>query len=301
MNRLLIIFIAITLLSSCKKDEETDFPPIVALKNTDGFTLDSQEIPVGGKIKFGIVATTGSAPITNLRITRIVNGQRVKEIDHGLFIKDRSLDTIHNFVKSSAAEELWEVFVMNANRDSSIVTRTVLLGEGSAYGAINHYPSLKIGMQNNLQYPNYVDLHTGLLYKSGNATGHESEIDIVAFVYQTSGIMSPTLCCPGYTGTSSATLHYSEISNWSIRNSISYDYFSSDNNLVDPVKFENAQNDSLLVASYKPGNISGLCKYCFTNKIIPFKTAEGKYGLVRVKHADTVTDGYMELEIKIQQ
>lgn len=301
MYRLLIVCLAVTLLTSCKKDEETDFPPIIALKNTDSFTLDNQEIPVGGKIKFGIVATTGSAPITNLRITRIVNGQRIKEVDHGLFIKERSLDTVHSFVKSSATEEVWEVFVMNANRDSAIVTRTVLLGEGAAYGTIKHYPSLKIGMQSNLQFPNFVDLHSGTLYSGGNFSGHEAEIDIVAFVYQTSGVMSPTLCCPGYTGTSSAALHYPEISNWSVRNSVSYDYYSSDNNLIDPVKFENAQNDSLLVASFKPGNISGLCKYCFTGKIIPFKTADGKYGLVRVKYADTVTDGYMELDIKIQQ
>ncbi|KAB2872065.1 MAG: hypothetical protein F9K37_01455 [Bacteroidales bacterium] len=301
MYRLLIVCIAVTLLTNCKKEEEAVFPPIVALKSTDDFTSNNDEIPVGGKIKFGIVATTGSAPITNLRITRIVNGQRIKEIDHGLFIKNRSLDTVHSFVKSSAEMELWEFFVMNANRDSAIITRTVLLGEGSAYGAISHYPSLKIGMQNNSQYPNFVDLHTGTLYSSGNISGHEAEIDIVAFVYQTSGIMSPTLCCPGYTGTSSAALHYPEISSWSVRNPISYDYYSSDNNLVDLQKFESAQNDSLLVASFKPGNISGLCKYCFTDKIIPFKTADGKYGLVRVKHADTVTDGYMELEIKIQQ
>jgi hypothetical protein len=47
--------------------------------------------------------------------------------------------------------------------------------------------------------------------------------------------------------------------------------------------------------------VSGNCKYCYTGKIIPFKTQEGKYGLIKVLHADEVSTGYMELEIKVQE
>lgn len=298
---ILAIGLSILLLTNCKKEEDSNYSPIIALKNADGYTLNEAEIPIGGKIKFGITATTGSAPLTNLRITRIVNGLRIKELDKGFFIEDQGLNDDNSFVKSSAEVEVWEFFVMNANRDSAIVTRTVLLGEGSAYGAINHYPSLKIGMQNNTQFPNYVNLQSGALYSKTSVAGFEAGIDLVGFVYMTSGVMSPTLCCPSYTGSSSVTTHYPEIINWSVRNATSYDYYTSDNNLINPVDFDKAQNDSLLVASFKPDNVSGLCKYCYTNKIIPFKTADGKYGIVRVKHADIVPEGYMELEIKIQQ
>jgi hypothetical protein len=294
--------LSIVLFTGCKKDDETEVAPLVALKNGDDYTLNNSKIPVGGRITFGIAATTGSAPLTYIRISRIVNGVKIKEIDRGVYINgDGGFSDDFTFYKSSAELELWEFFVMNANRDSAITTRTILLGEGSAYSDINHYSSLIIGMQNNTEYPNYVDLHTGTLFRKDNVTGHEGEIDLVGFVYETSGVMSPTLCCPAYTGSSSVTTHYPEIASWSVRNATSYDYYSSDNDLVDQVEFDNAQNDSLLVASFKPGNVSGLCKYCYTDRIVPFRTTDGKYGLVRVKYSDTVKDGYMELEIKIQQ
>lgn len=294
--------LSICLFTSCKKDDDKELVPLIALKNGDNYVQNDSKIPVGGKITFGIAATTGSAPLTNLRISRIVNGEKIKEIDLGIYINgDGGFSEDFTFYKSSAEVELWEFFVMNANRDSAIISRTILLGEGSAYGDINHYPSLKIGMQNNTEFPNYVDLHSGALYSNNNFTGQEDEIDLVGFVYETSGVMSPTLCCPAYTGSSSVTTHYPEIANWAVRNATSYDYYSSDNDLVNSVEFDNALNDSLLVVSFKPGNVSGLCKYCNTGRIIPFRTADGKYGLVRVKYADTVNDGYMELEIKIQQ
>lgn len=297
----LILCCAIVLLTGCKKDDDKEYPPLIALENTDGLTLNEAKIPIGGKLQFGVVATSSSAPLTNVRVTRIVDGKRVVMDDTGIYIDKQGLDTCYSFTKSSAEVEFWEFFVMNANRDSAIAYRTVYLGEGSAYGAINHYASLKIGMQDNTALPNFVDLDNGVLYTKTSVAGFEGDIDLVGFVYQTSGIMSPTLCCPAYSGTSSVIAHYPEIANWSVRNATSYDYYSSDNNLVDPVKFDAAGNDSLLVASFLPGNVSGLCKYCYTDKIIPFKTAKGKYGLVRVKHAGTVKDGYMELEIKIQQ
>lgn len=296
------LFLSVILFTSCKKDDEKEVTPLVALRNGDSYTLNNSEIPVGGKITFGIAATTGSAPLTNIRISRIVNGERITEIDHGIYVSgDGGFIEDFTFYKSSADVELWEFFVMNANRDSAIITRTILLGDGSAYSDINHYTSLIIGMQKNTQYPNYVDLHTGTLYSKVNVTGHEGEIDLVGFVYETSGVISPTLCCPAYTGSSSVTTYYPEIASWTVRNATSYDYYSSDHNTVKPTEFDNALNDSLLIASFKPGKVSGLCKYCYTGRIIPFRSVDGRYGLIRVIYADTVTTGYMELEIKIQQ
>lgn len=299
-NFIFILAIALFYIAGCKKDDETAIKPKIILKNGD-YTQNEQLVPVGGKLKFGITATNGGAIITNLKIQRIANGKTITELDKGIYIKDGGLDYDFNAVKSTAVQEIWRFFVMNSNRDSIATTLTVNLGAGSAYGEINHYPLIKIGMQNNSDLPNYVDLHQGNLFTKTNITGHEGDIDLVGFVYTTSGTLSPTLCCPGYTGSSSVTGHYPEISSWSIQNLTVYDYFSSDNNLISTIKFDNAQNDSLLVSSFNPQSVSGLCKYCYTGKVIPFKTQDGKYGLVRVLHADLTQTGYMELDIKIQK
>ncbi len=301
MKRAIIIAAILILFANCKKEEETILPPTIVLIGGDGVTENDAIVPVGGRLRFSIAASSKNAPITNFRVQRVVNGRAITELDKGIYVADGGFSYTYNAVKSGVEVELWRFMVMNANRDSATITRTVLLGEGSAYGAINHYPSLFVGMQNNSLYPQFVDLHSGNLFTPTSVAGNEATIDLVGFVYQTSGVMSPTLCCPAYTGSSSVTTHYPIISNWAIRNATQYDYYASDNNTVDPAKFNLAANDSLLVESFSPQSVSGLCKYAYTDKIIPFKTDDGKYGLVRVKHSDITTDGYMELEVKIQQ
>ncbi|NVO10547.1 MAG: hypothetical protein HXX16_11340 [Bacteroidales bacterium] len=298
----LIFILALLLLYStgCKKDDEPTSKPIITLKSGGDYTQNGQSIAVGGKLKFGIMATNPRAIITDLKIQRIADGKLITEKDQGVYLKD-SLNVDFNSTKSSATQEIWRFFVMNSNRDSSTTTLTINLGSGVDYGAIYHYPSLKIGMQSNTDLPNYLDLHTGLLYSKTNVSGHEGDIDLVGFVYTTSGVLSPTLCCPGYTGSSSVTGRYPEIASWSVTRLTSYDYHASDNNLVSASDFEHAQNDSLLVTSFKPESVSGLDKFCTTGKIVPFKTEDGKYGLVRVLHADLTETGYMELEVKIQK
>lgn len=287
-------------LAACQETDTEKIKPILLLK-TGNFTTDGTTIPVGGRIKFGITATEGSAPLTNLRITRSSDGIKVVEHDEGMFITSGGLDKEFSSVKTPAETEVWEIMVMNANRDSAKKEITVFLGEGSAYGPINHYPSVKIGMQHNTEFPQFLDLHNGQVFTAITVQGAEETIDLVGFVYLTSGTMSPTLCCPAYSGSSSVTGHYPQIEQWAVRNSTLYDYYTSDNDLIDSTQFNAAQNDSLLVSAYLPGSTSGLCKYCYTGRIIPFKTHDGKYGLVRVLHADIVSTGFMELEIKVQE
>lgn len=282
---------------SCDKNDHDSTPPTITF-NAGEFTTDGQVVPVGGGLSFSITANGGGAPLTNLLVKRIADGVTITELDFGMYVNDKDFNRIVNAVKSPAEVEVWRFMVMNANKDSAIVTRTVLLGEGSAYGPIKHFPSIKIGMQNNGEYPHFLDLHTGELYTSTTVVGNEAKIDLLGFVYLTGGIMSPTLSCPQY---SSVPGHYPTVSGWTTRNSTLYDYNSVDNDLVNPQEFESAANDSLLVASYRPQNVSGLCKYCFTNKIVPFKTHDGKFGLIRILYADVVPEGYMELEVKVQE
>lgn len=302
VKKLLFItaFPMLLLFVSCKQENIDRTAPILVLKTGD-FTQNGTSVPVGGKLKFGITATEGSAPLTNIRIKRSSDGIEKTELDQGVFIQTGGLDFTFNAVKSGAASELWHFFVMNANRDSATTTITVYLGEGSAYGPINHYPSVKIGMQHNQEFPQYLDLHSGSAYFKAATAGNEAAIDLVAFVYTTSGILSPTLSCPAYSGSSSVTGHYPDIASWPVRNSTLYDYFTSDNQLISAQQFDAAENDSLLVSVYRSNSVSGLCKFAFTGRIIPFKTSDGKFGLIKVKHSDTFSNGFMELEIKIQQ
>lgn len=300
MYRILIVILFVMLLSGCQEIKKTADPPLLVLKTGD-YTSNEDAIPIGGKISFGITATEGSAPLTNLRISRLADEQLIVELDKGMFIESGGLDFTFNAVKSGAQTEVWQFMVMNANRDSAVKFLTVNLGEGSAYGPILHFPSIKLGMQHNTIYPQFLDLHTGIAYSQESVNGNEDLIDLVGFAYMTGGIMSPTLCCPAYSGSSSVTGHYPQIENWLNRNLTLYDYYTSDNELIQPGSFDGALNDSLLVTAYHAGNVSGLCKYAFSGRVVPFKTMDGKYGLIKIFYADVVSDGYMEFEVKIQQ
>lgn len=292
----ILIFLLHTI--SCTKDNLTASSPFVLLKSGNEFTQNGAYIPVGGQMKFGISAVGDGAAITNLTIKRITENGIITELDKGMFIKTGGLDTSVVFIKSSAKQEVWEFSIMNSNRDTASVTTIIYKGEGSAYGDINYFPSIIIGYQNNTNLPFFMDLNSGNTYDNSTITGNESLIDLVCYYYLSSGKSSPTLSCPAY---KTARSYYPEIATWAIQNSTLYDYYTTDNNIISINEFDNSQNDSLMVTAYTPNSVSGTCKYCSTGKIIPFRTALGKYGLIKVIHADKVNSGYMEIAVKIQK
>jgi hypothetical protein len=296
--RLFSFLLAISLLIGCNKEDSDVQFPFIKLNKGDLFTQDGDRIPVGGQIRFGVSAVGGGAAITNFRVTRITGSAKITELDKGIYIATGGIDTTLLYVKGDAEEETWNIFIMNENRDTASVFLTVLKGEGSAYGDIFHYPSIALGYPENGQSPHFLDLKSGTLYSHDNVTGHEQDIDLAAFYYITSGKPSPTLTCPAYP---SALTWYPEFENWPVKNSTLYDYKTSDNDLISTEQFDAAENDSLLVAGYQPQNVSGLCKFCYTGKVIPFKTAGGKYGLIKVIRADDADGGSMEIAVKVQQ
>lgn len=297
MKKTVFLILVVITFCYCKDSSEVITPPQIDFLAGE-YTLDGDIVPLGGKLSFGVKVISTDLPITNIRVQRIADGVTIVEADKGMYFTEGELDYELTAVKSAAELEEWVFMVMNSNRDSAKNSLTIHLGEGADWGSIKHFASLMIGMQNNTEFPHFLDLKTGNLYTNQTVAGNEASIDLLGFVYLTNGVMSPTLSCPQY---SSVPGHYPIVGDWSTRNSTLYDYNAVDNDLVDPLEFENAFNDSLLVVSYRPANTSGNCKFCFTGKIIPFKTQGGKYGLIRVIHADVIPEGYMELEVKIQE
>lgn len=284
--------------TGCTEEDTTDQFPFILFQHGDGLMSEGDEIPVGGQMRFGISAVGGGSAITNLRVKRYAGDQVVTELDRGMYIATGGLDTVLIFPKSNEEKEIWNFFIMNQNRDTASVSMTVFKGDGSAYGEIFHYPSIRLSYPSNSLFGNFLDLDSGMVYSQTDVAGHEPEIDLVSFFYYTSGSPSPTLTCPGYT---SAQTYYPVFSTWPVKNTTTYDYKTTDNDLVSQEQFNAAINDSLLVCGYKPQYVSGLCKFCYTGKVIPFKTTNGKYGMISVIRADEQEDGSMEIAVKIQK
>jgi hypothetical protein len=295
----LVTFIVMMLgvISSCTKDDNAS-KTFLLLKTGVAYTADGSEIPEGGTIKIGVLSSGGGSPLTYIRIDRIAENDTILQYDRGIYYENEGLDLDLIFSKSSAEEETWRITVMNADRVTAVQLLTIYKAEGTAYGLINYYPSITIGLQNNLTNDQYLDFDQGLAYNQNTVSGHEAEIDFLGYFYTTSGNPSPTFTCPGYSAT---VAYYPLLLNWTLKNSTLYDYYSVDNDLVALESFDAAINDSLLVSVYNSAKVSGNCKYCYTGKVVPFKTQAGKYGLIKVLHADESTGGSVEMAIKIQK
>ncbi len=294
---LAIVLLTVLVFTSCGR-EEPETTPLILLRSGSGFTDEGAVVAPGASLKFGLSVSGGGAAITNLVVRRISDGVTVIEADRGMYVSYGGIDTVLTFTRGFGEVEQWVFFVMNSARDTASVSCTVMKGTGSAWGGISYYPSIKIGLQDNAILPHFIDLHSGTAYEASGVAGHEAEIDMAAFWYLTSGSSSPTLTCPAY---SSALTYYPLFGSWSVRNQTMYDYYSSDNNLVTPAQFGLAVNDSLLVNSYRPQSVSGQSKFAFAGKVVPFRTADGKYGLISVIGADETPSGEMEIAVKIQK
>ena len=291
-------FLLVLSLTCCTSEiPEGGTNPFIIIKSSTGLMTDGGSVPPGGTLRFGISATGGGGVITNLVVKRVADGVVKTETDLGLFKEYGGLDTTLIYTRGYAAVEKWRFFIMNSFRDTASVVLTVYRGDGSAWGEIDYYPLITIGFQSNTVYPCYLDLHTGVSYDALSVPGNEGTVDLAAFWYITSGKSSPTLTCPAYP---SAQTYY-PFGSWQVKNQTLYDYYTSDNELVTPAMFDQAKNDSLLVNAYRSQSVSGLCKYAGTGKVIPFRTGDGKYGMIRVIRADEEESGSMEIAVKIQQ
>ncbi|MDX9728996.1 MAG: hypothetical protein RBT50_07010 [Bacteroidales bacterium] len=291
------VLLPLLMLAGCTP-EEPETTPLVLLKGGGTYTADGSAVAPGGTLRFGLSVSGGGGAITNLVVRRISDGVAVTEADRGMYISYGGLDTTLTYTRGYGLVEKWVFSVMNSHRDTASASLTVLRGAGSAWGEISYHPSIRIGLQENSSLPHFVDLHTGAAYDAAGVAGHEAEVDMAAFWYLTSGTSSPTLTCPAY---SSALTYYPLFGSWSVKNQTMYDYYTSDNDLVTPAQFELAANDSLLVNAYRPGSVSGQSKFAYTGKVVPFRTADGKYGLMRVIRADETPSGEMEIAVKIQK
>ena len=291
------VLLPLLVLAGCTP-EEPETTPLVLLKGGGTYTADGSAVAPGGTLRFGLSVSGGGGAITNLVVRRISDGVAVTEADRGMYISYGGLDTTLTYTRGYGQAEKWVFSVMNSHRDTASASLTVLRGAGSAWGEIYYHPSIRIGLQENSSLPHFVDLHSGTAWDAAGVAGHEAEVDMAAFWYLTSGTSSPTLTCPAY---SSALTYYPLFGSWSVKNQTMYDYYTSDNDLVTPAQFELAANDSLLVNAFRPGSVSGQSKFAYTGKVVPFRTADGKYGLLRVIRADETPSGEMEIAVKIQK
>ena len=297
---LIIATTSMILLESCNKEEEKT-PPVINFKQGANYTLDGEEVMVGNKLLFGIQAQGNGANITNFTIKKLlVDGTSVTVMDTGLNAETLDVDKI--YYQSIEEEVEWTFTVMDKNRLSSQISLTVYKDPDSQFGGIYYYPSITMGYQYNTEFGHFLDPFTGKVYFEDSATIMQNDMHFLVYYIVDDDLPSPVFSSPGEMDNFSteAKLFYPCIIDWQTRKYTKWD-ISVDDDPIPAEAFDQAFNDSLLIVSYDDVWGKKKFKWATNGRVIPFQTANGKFGLVKVINAEHAENGKIEFSIKIQQ
>jgi hypothetical protein len=296
-NIFLILVIVIPFMfSGCKKDKNP-VPPVISLKSGTPYTPDQSIIAIGHPILFGITGSSSDANITNLVVKKIMPDGTTKVVfDTGMNTPSFSINK--TFYQSVEDEAKWTFQVMDKNRQFATTNLTIFKDPNSTYGGIFEFPSITMGYQGSTEFGQFMNPSTGQVFFADSAALRQSEIQVVTYYFVDTD-PSPTFSSPGELG-GGITTYYPSVSAWTTQNYTKWD-ISVDTDPIDPVAYENCHNDSLLILSYD--DVWGKRKFKWSDPgdIIPFLTASGKKGLIKVITADYDAAGKITFSMKIQQ
>ena len=291
--------LAMIVIASCNKDEEKS-PPAISFKMGSKYTFDGEVVMVGSPLVFGIQATAKDANITNFTIKKILpDGSISVVMDTALNAPNIDVDKI--FYQSIEEQVNWIFTVMDKNRLSASISLTVYKDPNSEFGDIYYYPSITMGYQYNTEYGHFLNPFTGKVYFEDSATILQDEMHFLVYYIVDQDLPSPVFSSPGEMDNFSeeALLFYPYINNWQTRKFTHWD-ISVDDVPISTEAFDQAENDSLLIVSYHEVWGKKKFKWATNGRVIPFKTANGKFGMVKVINAELTESGKIEFAIKIQ-
>lgn len=292
---LLVLPALFLFLSACDKDRNP-VPPSLTLASGTDYTPSGAVITTGGKIRVGITAEGSDANITNLVVKKIMPDGSVKVVfDSGL--NSPAFSVNKTFYQGAEDEARWTVQVMDRNRQFATSAITIFRDPASQWGAILEFPSITMGYQNNTAAGQFLIPSAGKILQADSATLVAGLIDIITYYY-VDDEPSPTLSSAGETG-GGITEYYPSIAQWSVKNYTKWD-ISVDSDPIPVAAFDACHNDSLLLLSYDDVWGKRKFKWAEPGDVIPFLTASGKKGLVRILSADHDPAGTISFSLKIQ-
>jgi hypothetical protein len=290
------LFAALVLLVSCSKDENPG-PPSVSLLSGTGYTAPGSVIAVGRSLRFGISASADGANITNFVVKKVMPDGSVKVVlDSGLNSTGFTVnETFYQGVEDTAR---WTFQVMDKNRQFATTALTIYKDPASAWGGIYEFSTIVMGYQNCTTHGQFLVPATGKVCFADTATMNQSLIDIITYYY-VDDTPSPTFSSAGETG-GGITEYYPVIGQWTVKNYTKWD-ISVDADPIPVEAFDACHNDSLLIVGYDDVWGKRKFKWADPGEVIPFLTASGKKGMVRVLAADHDPAGTITFAMKIQQ
>jgi len=274
---------------SCSKNEKSIEYPLIEFISDSTCLYSDTSLPMGTLMRFKIKASSKFSPITNFVIT-YNNGTEQYFLDTGIY--NNEFYYTLEIIKGTTPAEEWQFSVMNKDRLSASVRIVIELDSGGVFGNIKSH-AVTLGAQNNTQYGHFYSFSNETVYTLEQAYNNQQKADI-AYCYYTD--YKSTLSSPNDNDAPSVFTGQFGISNWQTRNESRYNLTT-----LSPADFDNAQKDSLLIASYDVIGAKRKGKDIQEGQVWAFRIQSGKIGLIKVDNIVSNATGKVDLKIKIQE
>jgi hypothetical protein len=282
------IFLIFILMISCTEKEPEKLPPTISLLSQTGAISQDTTVGVNTQLAFAISANSGTTNLTNLIIQVTTPETSQRYFDTSMNIPGFSITK--KFVKGLADIETWTFIIRDKNRLSDSTTLTIFRDTTVGFNPTRHIQSLTMSAQNNSDPGSFFSFASSQVYTLDQAFQNQESIDLVYYF----GVDQLTMGSPG--ANIETGIFEGDLQNWTNRRTTRFI------ELFIPLEvFDNAQNDSLLIASYKESEGKRKAKLLAADKLFSFKTADSKYGIFRVISTEGLDAGTVNVEIKIQE
>lgn len=278
--------------SACQKEEENTIMPSITIYQEAGYVSTDTSMKAGEKIRLKILMKGGDFNITNFVIEVLSEGTEKIYFDTGM--NTSSVLWHGSFLKSSASSERWRLEVSDREGNSALAGFTITLDTGNSYRPLISYASTVLGAQENQQTGSCLNLSDLAAYFHDEVAGDvilQEKTDILYYYY---GDDENTIASPG--ANIEDEVFTVNPANWTIVNTTRYIKTS-----LSADDFDNALNDSIILANYNEGDAKRKAKNLSANDIYTYRTHDGKLGMFQVNEVTGTTDGSININIKIQE
>ena len=288
---LLITVLLLAVFFGCKKKEVDYPPPTIKFVFESSFVYQDTVLSLGDSFKVGIVADNPDANLTNF-IIRAESNTSETFLDSGM--NTPSLSYQKTLIKGVSDSVKWIFIIRDREGKSSEISFNVFLDSTSSYSDISYYPSIILDAQNG-NNGSFFSLIEDSVYSLETAFLNQDKIDLCYF-YDLVETDEHTIASPGANIEISVFPGSNGLQNWS--NLRTTRYKIADITVDD---FNNAINDSLLLATYGQSDGFRKAKNLYADVIYSFKNEDGKVGLFKVNSISGTDEGSINISVKVQK
>lgn len=275
--------------ASCSKDDDKDAPTL-SFKTTTGYTSANATVDYNDTVTVGVQAISNGSD--NL-VKFVLKADNQVMLDSTFNSLQYSMD--FSIIKGASASETWTFTVTDAA--GKVTETSIVLSRPST--EITTYSAVVLGAQANTTEPSFFSISDGTTYFQSDAFENQAKIDMFCF-YEDSTYASgknnfTTLAAPGSNITEIFNGNTAP-ENYTTKN-ITYFVETS----LTAAQFDAITNDEGILQSYDPSNQFKKAKNLKAGEVWAFKTAGGKYGLLKVLNVVTGADGSLGMAVKVQK